>query len=56
MLENPFSGDVRPIKGGEFRGAYRRQVGRFRILFSVDFVNRAIDVAEILARSESKYD
>jgi len=35
MKYDPFSGDVRPIKG--LRGVYRERVGDYRIFFMVSF-------------------
>jgi len=32
---DPFSGDVKPIKG--LRGVFRRRVGDFRVAFTVNF-------------------
>jgi mRNA-degrading endonuclease RelE of RelBE toxin-antitoxin system len=35
MAQDPFEGDVRPIKG--VKGVFRKRVGDYRIAFTVDF-------------------
>lgn len=35
MRDDPFEGDVRPLKG--VTGVFRRRVGSYRIAFSVNF-------------------
>jgi len=45
MRKDPFSGDVKPIKG--VRGVFRRRVGDYRIAFSVDFENKIIVILRI---------
>ena len=55
MTENPVQGDVRPIKSGKFKGAFRKRVGRYRIIFSVDAAAHRIDIAAILPRTDKTY-
>jgi mRNA-degrading endonuclease RelE of RelBE toxin-antitoxin system len=55
MKKDPFAGDVRPIRSGKFRGALRKRVGRYRIIFSLDYEGQLIDIAAILIRSEQTY-
>ena len=55
MSENPLRGDVSRISSGTYRGALRRRVGRYRIIFSLDLQDRLIEIAAILHRSESTY-
>ncbi len=55
MVDNPFQGDVKPLQGKEWKGRYRRRVGRYRIIFSVDQQNHYVNVAAILPRNESTY-
>ncbi len=55
MAGDPTVGEVRPIKSGKFKGALRRRVGRYRIIFAVAPQRRVIDVAALLARSEKTY-
>jgi mRNA-degrading endonuclease RelE of RelBE toxin-antitoxin system len=33
MAEDPFRGDVLPLKGKKWQGWYRKRVGRYRIIF-----------------------
>jgi mRNA-degrading endonuclease RelE of RelBE toxin-antitoxin system len=55
MEEDPSQGDVRPIQSGRFKGALRKRVGRYRIIFSINPQHRVIDVAAILPRGEKTY-
>lgn len=55
LCQDPLRGDVRPIKSGKFRGALRKRVGRYRIIFVLDRANRSALVGAILLRSESTY-
>jgi len=55
MEKNPTTGDVRPIKSGKFKGALRKRVGRYRIVYSVDPSARRVEIAAILARTGRTY-
>ncbi len=55
MGMNPTSGDVRPIKSGKFRGALRKRVGRYRIVFSLDWAVQIVDIAAIIVRTGKTY-
>lgn len=55
LSEDPASGDVRPIKAGRFKGALRKRVGRYRIIFSLDPSSRSVEVAAILVRHDKTY-
>ena len=55
MTEDPFRGDVLPLKGKEWQGRYRKRSGRYRIIFSVDHENHLVNVSMILLRNESTY-
>ncbi len=55
MEKDPTTGDVRPIKSGKFKGALRKRVGRYRIVFSVDPSARRVEIAAILARTGRTY-
>ena len=55
MGRNPTLGDVRPIKSGRFRGALRKRVGSYRIIYSVDPQAKEVGIAAILARDETTY-
>ena len=52
MSDDPLSGDIVKLKGTE---AYRRRVGDYRILFAVDFLQRAVAVLDILRRTTTTY-
>jgi mRNA-degrading endonuclease RelE of RelBE toxin-antitoxin system len=55
MEEDPTQGEVRPIKSGKLKGALRKRVGPYRIIYSVDPAARRIGIAAILARDEATY-
>jgi len=55
MEEDPFRGDVKPLKGSQWRGRFRKRVGRWRIIFTPFHNNRYIEVSAILLRSEKTY-
>jgi mRNA-degrading endonuclease RelE of RelBE toxin-antitoxin system len=52
MSDDPLSGDIVKLKGTE---AFRRRVGDYRILFAVDFLQRAVAVLDILRRTTTTY-
>ena len=53
--EDPTLGDVRPIKSGRFKGALRKRVGPYRIVYSLDPDAREVDIAAILTRGDTTY-
>ena len=55
MEKDPTTGDVRPIKSRKFKGALRKRVGRYRIVFSLDPSARRVEIAAILARTGRTY-
>jgi len=55
MKEDPLRGHVRPIKSGKFKGALRKRVGRYRIVFALDPSEGFIEIAAILIRTEKTY-
>ena len=55
MEEDPTSGDVRPLKSGKFKGALRKRVGRYRIVFSLNPSMNCVEIAAILVRTEKTY-
>ena len=55
MAQDPTAGDVRPIKSGKFKGALRKRVGRYRIIFSVDSTTSSVEIAAILVRTGTTY-
>jgi mRNA-degrading endonuclease RelE of RelBE toxin-antitoxin system len=54
MKQEPLSGDVVPLRG-EYEGSMRRRVGPWRIIFSLDFERRVIDIYDIRRRSSTTY-
>jgi mRNA-degrading endonuclease RelE of RelBE toxin-antitoxin system len=52
---DPFRGDVIPLKGRRWQGRYRKRVGRYRIIFSLDHDHQIVAIAAILLRDESTY-
>ncbi len=55
MAEDPFRGDVKPLKGIEWQGRYRKRVGRWRIIFIPYQSERLVEISAILMRSEKTY-
>jgi mRNA-degrading endonuclease RelE of RelBE toxin-antitoxin system len=55
MRDDPFQGDVQPLKGKHHKGRYRKRVGRYRIIFTSDHDNRVVEVSAILPRDEKTY-
>jgi mRNA-degrading endonuclease RelE of RelBE toxin-antitoxin system len=45
MEKDPFLGDVRPIKG--VRGVFRKRIGDYRVVFTVDFQNEEVAVLRV---------
>lgn len=52
MQANPLSGDVVKLKGTD---AFRRRVGNYRIIFSIDFTQRAVGIMDVLRRTTTTY-
>ena len=55
MAEDPFKGNVRPLRGKRWQGRFRKAVGRYPIIFQVDCERHRIDISAILIRSEQTY-
>ena len=55
LEQDPFRGDVKPLKGKEWKGFYRKRAGDFRIIFLLRYDQRVIDVSSVLRRSEKTY-
>ena len=53
--QNPFLGDVKPLKGRAWKGYYRKRSGDYRIIFFVRQKQRMVDVSWVLLRSEKTY-
>jgi mRNA-degrading endonuclease RelE of RelBE toxin-antitoxin system len=52
MSVDPLVGDVVKLKG---RGAFRRRVGSYRIIFSIDFQAQAVGILDIQRRTSTTY-
>ncbi len=55
LAQDPLTGDVRPIKSGRFKGALRKRVGQYRIVFSLDPKKKVVEIAALLVRGERTY-
>jgi mRNA-degrading endonuclease RelE of RelBE toxin-antitoxin system len=55
MEQNPFAGDVKALQGSEGKGRYRKRVGPYRIIFTVDHKASRVAISAILKRSEKTY-
>lgn len=55
MERNPFEGNIKPLKGKQWKGRFRKRVGDYRIIFIPDHTNRRITISAILLRSEKTY-
>jgi mRNA interferase RelE/StbE len=52
MTQDPFSGDIKALQG-EWKGFYRRRVGDFRIVYSVDSEVKIVSVESIVDRKDA---
>lgn len=52
MGEDPFSGDVVKLKGTD---AFRRRVGDYRIIFSIDYQRHAVGILDVMRRTTTTY-
>ena len=55
LAEDPFRGLVKPLKGKEYKGRYRKVSGRYRIIFKPIHATRTVEVLLILLRNERTY-
>ncbi len=55
MQADPFQGDVKALRGEEWKGVFRRRLGNYRILFVPESGPRILRVLRILIRSEKTY-
>jgi mRNA-degrading endonuclease RelE of RelBE toxin-antitoxin system len=54
MEQDPLFGDVIPLKG-PYAGSYRRRVGSWRIVFTLDWDRQVVGVADIARRTSTTY-
>ena len=52
LAEDPFRGLVKPLKGREYKGRFRKVSGRYRIIFKPIHATRTV---EVLLRNERTY-
>jgi mRNA-degrading endonuclease RelE of RelBE toxin-antitoxin system len=55
LAEDPFRGLVKPLKGKEYKGRYRKVSGRYRIIFRPIHAARTVEVLLVLLRNEGTY-
>ena len=55
MTDNPFAGDVKALKGKEWKGRYRKRIGQYRLIFVPFSQPRLIEISAILLRTEKTY-
>ncbi|MGC9224933.1 MAG: type II toxin-antitoxin system RelE family toxin [Terracidiphilus sp.] len=55
MEIDPLAGDVKPLKGHEWKGRYRKRVGPYRIIFTIDRITITVRISAVLIRSEKTY-
>jgi len=55
MTSDPFQGNVKALKGEEWKGVFRRRIGDYRILFTADSVKRIIVIQQVSLRSGKTY-
>ena len=52
MEVDPLAGDVKPLQGTEWKDRYRKRVGSYRIIFTIDRKAATVAISAILIRSE----
>jgi mRNA-degrading endonuclease RelE of RelBE toxin-antitoxin system len=52
---NPFRGLVKPLKGKDHKGHYRKISGRYRIIFKLIHSMNTVEVLAVLLRNEKTY-
>jgi len=55
MASDPFQGDVKALKGEEWHGVFRRRIGDYRLLFTVERSRQTVVVHQISPRSGKTY-
>jgi mRNA-degrading endonuclease RelE of RelBE toxin-antitoxin system len=55
MELDPLAGDVKPLKGREWKDHYRKRVGVYRLIFTLDRKAATVAIYAILIRSEKTY-
>ena len=55
MRQDPFQGNVQPLKGRRWHGRYRKRVGRYRLIFIPFHQQHIVEISAILLRDEKTY-
>jgi mRNA-degrading endonuclease RelE of RelBE toxin-antitoxin system len=55
LAEDPFRGLVKPLRGNEYKGRYRKVSGRYRIIFKPIHATHTVEVLLVLLRNERTY-
>jgi mRNA-degrading endonuclease RelE of RelBE toxin-antitoxin system len=55
MRQDPFQGNIQPLKGKRWHGRYRKRVGRYRLIFIPFHRQRIVEISAILLRDEQTY-
>jgi mRNA-degrading endonuclease RelE of RelBE toxin-antitoxin system len=55
MEADPLAGDVKPLNGTEWKDRFRKRVGSYRIIFTLDRKAATAAISAILIRSEKTY-
>ena len=55
MESDPLQGNVKPLQGAEWKGAFRKRLGDYRLLFLPNHEKRVVYLLRILIRSGGTY-
>ena len=55
MAVDPFEGNVKALKGEEWKGVFRRRIGDYRLFFTADHTKKIVVVQQISIRSDKIY-
>jgi len=55
MESDPLQGDVKALQGEEWKGVFRRRIGDYRLLFTINHGKKIVVVQQISRRSGKTY-
>lgn len=55
MAADPFQGNVKALSGQEWKNVFRRRIGDYRILFTVNHQEQMVYILRVLIRSKDTY-
>jgi mRNA-degrading endonuclease RelE of RelBE toxin-antitoxin system len=55
MAKDPFDGNVKALRGEQWKGVFRRRIGDYRILFTPDRATETVVIHQIALRSGKTY-